>query len=77
MEIVTELVLEIVTMTMIATIYYRLTLCQVLYMSYLIPHNSELDTISLSLHMILGNLPLYAQQVNYISGQGLQLPDMC
>lgn len=75
MEIVTELVLEIVTMTMRATIYYRL--CQVLYMSYLIPRNSELDTISLSLQMILGNLPLYAQQVNYISGQGLQLPDMC
>lgn len=60
MEIVTELVLEIVTMTMIATIYYRLTLCQVLYMNDLILQNSELDTISLSLQMILGNLPLYA-----------------
>ena len=43
-----------------ATIYYGLTLCQVLYMNYLIPQNSELDTISFSLQMILDNLPLYA-----------------
>lgn len=46
-------------------------------MNYLIPWDSELDTISLSLQMILGNLPLYVQQVNYISGQEPQVPDMC
>lgn len=36
----------------------------------LIPQNSELDTIiSLSLRIMLSNLPLCAQQVNYISDQ--------